>query len=92
MWCFRTGNGARRAVHGTSLVSVAWYTILRTSRTRCAQQNGPCWRSGSFGQNKSAPDLGGIGTDEAHIARQIPCFSHSIWRTGGYRGLFPARQ
>ncbi len=69
MWCFRTGNGARRAIHGMSLVSVAWYTILRTSCTRCAQQNGPCWRSGSFGQNRSAPDLGGLGCDEAHIAR-----------------------
>ena len=64
MWCFRTGNGARRAIHGMSLVLVAWYTILRTSCTRCAQQIGPCWRSGSFGQNRSAPDLGGIGCDE----------------------------
>ena len=59
MWCFQTDNGARRAIHGMSLVSVAWYTILRTSCTRCAQQNGPCWRSGFFGRNRSAPDLGG---------------------------------
>ena len=46
-----------------------WYTMLRTSCTRCAQRNGPCWRCGSFGQNRSAPDLGGIGCDEAYIAR-----------------------
>jgi hypothetical protein len=58
MWCFQTDNGARRAIHGMSLVSVAWYTILRTSCTRCAQQNGPCWRSGFFGRNRSAPNLG----------------------------------
>jgi Dimethlysulfonioproprionate lyase len=61
------GNGVRRAIHGMSLVSVAWYTILRTSCTRCVQWNGPCWHSGSFGRNRSAPDLAGTGCDEAYI-------------------------
>jgi hypothetical protein len=59
MSCFRTGNGARRAIHGMRLAAVALCTILRTSCTRCAQWNSHCSRFGSFGQIRTTPDLGG---------------------------------
>ena len=69
----RAGNGARRAIHGTSRASAAWSTIHRTSCTRCARRNGHCSRFGSFGRNGAAADLEG---QAATTCITLPCVRH----------------
>src|SRR4029077_9583364 len=70
----RTGNGASRAIHGMSLISVAMYTILRTSFTRCAQSRAATARAlvpldrkaqrliseGSVATRRTSPDTGDL--------------------------------
>ena len=43
-------------IHGTNRASVALYTILRTSCTRCARRNSRCSRFGSFGPGRTILD------------------------------------
>jgi hypothetical protein len=72
MSCCRAGNGARRAIHGTSLASVALSIIRRTLSTQCARRNSRCSRFGSFGQNRTMPEPEAIGCDDAHHTAARP--------------------
>jgi hypothetical protein len=51
-----SGNGARRANHGTNLASATSSIIRRTSCMRCVQQTSRCWQSGFCGRHRPPPD------------------------------------